>query len=172
MRLFCDTTDAYSGPWASFSRESHQSYLKYLLDMMAISSFLLALTLPFGVWIIYVLYCLAVNYSGLRKTDLPLVVLPIESSNPLWMRVDTRVLPFFRSLPFGFRNFTRFNWRGWEIQDRYRAHQELGDAFIQETIGYSSVTRRLWLIYLRARVHSADGDVGDAQRFWTKSRNN
>jgi cytochrome P450 len=63
------------------------------------------------------------------------VVLPIDSGNPLWMSVDTRALSLFRRLPFSFPNFTRFNWRGWEIEDRYQAHQELGDAFIFVTPG-------------------------------------
>lgn len=40
-----------------------------------------------------------------------------------------------RHIPFGSGTFTRFNWRGWEIQDRYRAHQELGDAIIFVTPG-------------------------------------
>jgi cytochrome P450 len=102
---------------------------------MAIPSVQLALITPLIGWILYVVYCLAVNYSKARKTGLPLVILPIDSGNPLWMSIDTRVLPFFRRLPFGFKNFTRFNWRGWEIEDRYKAHQELGDAFIFVTPG-------------------------------------
>lgn len=90
---------------------------------------------PVSIWILYNFYCLLVNYFEAQKTGLPLVILPIDSGNPLWMNIDTRVLPFFRRLPFGFKNFTRFNWRGWEISDRYRAHQELGDAFILVTPG-------------------------------------
>ncbi|KUJ15990.1 cytochrome P450 monooxygenase-like protein [Mollisia scopiformis] len=101
---------------------------------MASSSYLLTF-LPLLAWIIYVLYCLTVNFIKAKKTGLPLVILPIDCGNPLWMSIDTRVLPYFRRLPFGTNNFTRFNWRGWEIQDRYRAHQELGDAFIFVTPG-------------------------------------
>jgi hypothetical protein len=82
----------------------------------------LALITPLLGWILYVAYCLAVNWSQARKTGLPLVILPIDCGNPLWMSIDTRVLPFFRRLPFGFKSFTRFNWRGWEIEDRYKAH--------------------------------------------------
>jgi hypothetical protein len=103
---------------------------------MAISSVLLALIVPLLGWVLYITYCLAVNYAQARKTGLPLVVLPIDCGNPLWMSIDTRVLPFFfRSLPFSFTNCTRFSWRGWEIEGRYRAHQELGDAFIFVTPG-------------------------------------
>ncbi|TVY12897.1 Secologanin synthase [Lachnellula arida] len=100
---------------------------------------LLAFILPFLGWVLYVLYCLALNYKRARKIGLPVVILPIDCGNPLWMSIDTRILPFFKRLPFGFRNFTRFNYRGWEIKDRYRAHQALGDAFIFVTPG------KIWL---------------------------
>ncbi|KAL8948040.1 MAG: hypothetical protein Q9183_007727, partial [Haloplaca sp. 2 TL-2023] len=40
-----------------------------------------------------------------------------------------------RRIPFGPGTFTRFNWRGWEIWDRYRAHQQLGDAIFFVTPG-------------------------------------
>ncbi|PQE02867.1 cytochrome P450 protein [Rutstroemia sp. NJR-2017a BBW] len=98
--------------------------------MIPIPPFLLAVVFPLSGWIL-----LAVNYNKARKIGLPLVILPIDSGNPLWMSIDTKVLPFFRRLPFGFQNFTRFNYRGWEIHDRYKAHQELGDAFILVTPG-------------------------------------
>ncbi|ESZ91696.1 cytochrome P450 [Sclerotinia borealis F-4128] len=101
---------------------------------MAVYSLFLAFIIPVSGWIMYVLYCLAVNYNIARKTGLPLVILPVNSGNPLWMLVDTKILPYFKHLPFT-KNFTRFNYRGWEIYDRYRAHQELGDAFIFVTPG-------------------------------------
>ncbi|KAA8569039.1 hypothetical protein EYC84_000712 [Monilinia fructicola] len=101
---------------------------------MAGYSLFLAFVVPVAGWISYVLYSLAVNYNIARKTGLPLVILPIDSGNPLWMAVDTKILPYFKHLPLT-KNFTRFNYRGWEIRDRYRAHQELGDAFILVTPG-------------------------------------
>ncbi|KUL86399.1 hypothetical protein ZTR_08167 [Talaromyces verruculosus] len=102
---------------------------------MTIQLVQVAFIAPILGWVVYTIYCVLVNYYEARKTGLPLVILPIDSGNPLWMSIDTRVLPFFRRLPFGSKNFTRFNWRGWEIEDRYRAHQELGDAFIFVTPG-------------------------------------
>ncbi|KAL8686035.1 MAG: hypothetical protein Q9224_005574, partial [Gallowayella concinna] len=46
-----------------------------------------------------------------------------------------KIVQFVRRLPFCSGTFTRFNWRGWEIWDRYRAHQELGDAILLVTPG-------------------------------------
>ncbi|CAD6445644.1 b9eaa774-2cf2-4e9f-826b-e6514ce54bdb [Sclerotinia trifoliorum] len=101
---------------------------------MAGYSLFLGFVIPVTGWVLYVLYCLAVNYNLARKTGLPLVILPIDSGNPLWMAVDTKILPYFKNLPFT-KNFTRFNYRGWEIHDRFKAHQEIGDAFILVTPG-------------------------------------
>ena len=83
----------------------------------------------------YLLYGLLTNYNAARKTGLPLVVLPVDCGNPLWLIIDRKVAQLVRRLPFGSGTFTRFNWRGWEIWDRYRAHQELGDGIIFVTPG-------------------------------------
>ena len=83
----------------------------------------------------YVLYGLLVNYSAARKTGLPIIVLPFDCGNPLWLIIDRKVMQWVRRLPFGSGTISRFNWRGWEIWDRYRAHRELGDAIFFVTPG-------------------------------------
>ena len=80
------------------------------------------------VTVLYVLYGLLVNYDAARKTGLPIIILPFDCGNPLWLIIDRKVMQWVRRLPFGSGTISRFNWRGWEIWDRYRAHQELGDA--------------------------------------------
>lgn len=86
-------------------------------------------------WTIYSALCLLRNYSSARKLGLPIRVLPISHGNPFWMIVDSKVTSFFRRLPFGDNNFTRYNWRGWEVRDRHRSHLEMGDAYVQVTPG-------------------------------------
>lgn len=81
-------------------------------------------------WVLYTVYCVAVNYLRARKISVPIIILPIDPGNPLWMSIDTKIIPLFKRIPFGTGNFTRFNWRGWEIQDRFRAHLQLGDVFV------------------------------------------
>ncbi len=98
-------------------------------------SFLLSSFLALVAWTLFTLYCLALNYYQARKIGVPLVILPIDPGNPLWMTIDTKIIPFFKRLPFGSGNFTRFNWRGWELEDRFRAHVQLGDIFIFVTPG-------------------------------------
>ena len=92
------------------------------------------LALSLGI-VLYILYGLSVNYHAARKTGLPLVVLPFDCGNPLWLIIDRKVVQLARRVPFCSRTFTRFNWRGWEILDRYKAHQQLGDAIFFVTPG-------------------------------------
>ena len=102
---------------------------------MFYSAFVLVpLALSLGT-VLYFSYGLLVNYNAARKTRLPLVILPFDSGNPLWMIFDRKIVQLVRRIPFCSGTFTRFNWRGWEIRDRYRAHQQLGDAFFFVTPG-------------------------------------
>lgn len=102
---------------------------------MAYSPFLLVpLTASLGT-VLLILYRLLVNYNAARRTGLPIIVLPVDCGNPLWLILDRKIAQWVRRLPVGSGTFTRFNWRGWEIWDRYHAHQELGDAFLFVTPG-------------------------------------
>ncbi|KAI4224912.1 MAG: hypothetical protein L6R36_004312 [Xanthoria steineri] len=102
---------------------------------MFYSALLLAPVALFLSLALYLLYGLLVNYTAARKTGLPLIVLPFDCGNPLWLIIDRKVAQLVRRIPFGPGTFTRFNWRGWEIWDRYRAHQQLGDAIFFVTPG-------------------------------------
>lgn len=75
---------------------------------------------------------LARNYLVARRTGLPIRVIPIDHTNPLWLAVDRKVLSYVRRLPgfLGDNSFTRYNFRAWEMYDRLRPHQEMGDAFV------------------------------------------
>lgn len=95
---------------------------------------LVSLSLSQGT-VLNVLYGLLVNYNTARKTGLPFIVLPFDPGNPLWLIIDRKIVQFVRRIPFCSGTFTRFNWRGWEIWDRYRAHQQLGDAIFFVTPG-------------------------------------
>lgn len=83
-----------------------------------VSLALLALVLA---WVFYVLYGLKVNYDDARKTSLPLIILPFNSANLLWMIIDKKFVQLVRHIPFCSGNFTRFKWHRWEIRDRYKA---------------------------------------------------
>lgn len=85
--------------------------------------------------------CLLRNYVAALRLGVPVRIIPIDHTNPIWMLVDRKVLDFLtRMLPF-MRNtrFARYNYRGWELRERCRSHDELGDAFVLVTPG------RTWL---------------------------
>ncbi|KAK7748118.1 hypothetical protein SLS53_001371 [Cytospora paraplurivora] len=88
-------------------------------------------------WTLYCLFCLFRNYSVARKTGLPIRVIPIDHTNALWTLLDRKVLSLVRKLPgiLGDNSFTRYNFRTWELHDRYKTHRELGDVFIMVTPG-------------------------------------
>ncbi|KAF2746361.1 cytochrome P450 [Sporormia fimetaria CBS 119925] len=86
-------------------------------------------------WTAWSWYHLFRNYRAARKIGIPLRVLPISHENPAWMIVDKVFVPLFKKIPFGTGSFTRYNWRGWEFEDKFRSHEELGGAFVLVTPG-------------------------------------
>ncbi|KAK7917814.1 hypothetical protein PG985_011422 [Apiospora marii] len=77
--------------------------------------------------------CLLKNYRLAKTIGAPIRIIPISPLNPFWVLLDRKVLPFFRRLPFGDNSFTRYNWRGWEVEDRWRSHYEMGDIWVLVT---------------------------------------
>lgn len=101
--------------------------------------------------------CLARNYSKAKKVGIPFRVIPINHNNPIWMLLDRPVLALVKRLPFGFaeNSFTRYNFRGWEIEDRYRSHYEMGGVWMHVT------SVRNWLYV---------GDPDTVTEIWKRGR--
>lgn len=99
---------------------------------MILPPILLWLILGFAVWPLYCGFCLYRNYQVARTTGLPIRIIPIDHTNALWTLLDRKILYFIKKLPgvLGNNNFTRYNFRTWELNDRYHSHHEMGDAFI------------------------------------------
>ncbi|KAL1857531.1 hypothetical protein Daus18300_010289 [Diaporthe australafricana] len=85
--------------------------------------------------------CLYRNYLAALKIGVPIRIILIDHVNPLWLVVDRRVLSALKRLPgwLGNNSFTRYNYRGWEVPDRYFSHHELGEAYILVS------SRNVWL---------------------------
>ena len=101
---------------------------------------------------------LARNYFIACRIGLPIRVIPFDHTNPLWLGLDRKVLSYVRRLPgfLGDNSFTRYNFRAWEMYDRLRPHQEMGDAFIIVTPARiwfyrtrSLLLKSLWLTRVR-----------------------
>ncbi|KAI0396623.1 cytochrome P450 [Xylariaceae sp. FL0594] len=99
--------------------------------MSLIKALLWAIVVLVGSSTAYSLLCLFQNYLAARKIGLPIRIIPISHTNPLWMLVDRRVISVIKRIPYvGDSSFTRYNYRAWELADRYRSHAEMGDAFV------------------------------------------
>ncbi|KAK3986953.1 putative cytochrome P450 [Cladorrhinum sp. PSN332] len=82
--------------------------------------------------VVHSAFSLARNYLIARRIGLPVRVILFDHTNPLWLAADRKVLSYVRRLPgfLGDNSFTRYNFRAWEMYDRQRPHQEMGDAFV------------------------------------------
>ena len=99
-----------------------------------LAALLWAFLLLLGTLIAQSCYSLFRNYLVARKIGLRFHIIPISHLNHFWMLVDKSVLHYVKRI-FGESTFTRYNWMGWELHDRYYSHHELGDVFILVTPG-------------------------------------
>jgi hypothetical protein len=100
---------------------------------MALLSAALSVILAFLIGaLLYSGVCLFRNYLVARKFGVPVRIILIDHVNPFWLVIDRPVLSLVKCLPFGLGNnsFTRYNYRGWEVPDRYFSHHEMGDAYV------------------------------------------
>lgn len=76
--------------------------------------------------------CLLQNYLAARKIGVPVRIIPVDHMNPLWFLVSQKVVSLLKRLPFGLadNNMTKYNYLGFELSDRWKSHEEMGDAFI------------------------------------------
>lgn len=80
------------------------------------------------------------NYAAARTIGVPIRVVPFNPFNPFWSLVDRKVALFLCRLPFVRGNtISRYNWRGWDIEDRWRSHYEMGDVFVLVTPQYNMI---------------------------------
>ncbi|GAW20478.1 hypothetical protein ANO14919_099840 [Xylariales sp. No.14919] len=102
---------------------------------MAVLSIILlgSLLIPLGI-ALQSGYSLFRNYLIARRIGIRYHVIPVSHLNHFWMLVDRKVLRYVRKY-FGENAFTRYNWMGWELPDRYFSHHELGDVFMLVTPG-------------------------------------
>ncbi|KAK6082597.1 cytochrome P450 [Seiridium cupressi] len=96
-----------------------------------------ALTAAYFVsWVRDILY----NYAAARTIGIPIRVIPFNPFNPFWCLVDRKFALLLCRFPFlGENTISRYNWRGWDIKDRWRSHYEMGDIFILVTPQYNMI---------------------------------
>lgn len=88
--------------------------------------------LPFG-WSLYNTISWIKNYNHVCHPDIPKILNPISPSNVIWIITQSIFLPILTRLPFGLGKWTYYSRWGWEYEDKYRTHAELGDIWMQIT---------------------------------------
>ncbi|KAJ5738155.1 cytochrome P450 [Penicillium malachiteum] len=68
------------------------------------------------------------NYRRASSMGIPLVRLPVDPQNVLWMIIEPHVWPLLDRLPIDWGTF-RFSRRGWYFGDKGKAHQVYGPIF-------------------------------------------
>ncbi|KAH7110906.1 cytochrome P450 monooxygenase-like protein, partial [Dendryphion nanum] len=101
-----------------------------MLSSLVTTTFMLALIL-----LLSTIWAIIRNHAVAKTMGLPVIVVPISPENPIWMLAGRHIMPFLRRLPFGNGNFTRFGYVGWQFDEKYKVHQELGDAVVFTTPG-------------------------------------
>ncbi|KAI3390985.1 hypothetical protein diail_8286, partial [Diaporthe ilicicola] len=83
-------------------------------------------------------WSLAKNYAAARTIGVPIRIIPFSPFNPFWSLVDRKVTSILRRLPLiGQSSIVRYNWRGWDSEDRWQCHYEMGDVFVLVTPQYN-----------------------------------
>ena len=103
--------------------------------MSVLLVFIWALISSAVAWVVYSWIALLQNYNIARRIGIPLRIVPISHGNPFWMIIDKRIVSLLKRFPWSRGNLTRYNWRGWEIDDRCESHLEMGDVYMQVTPG-------------------------------------
>jgi hypothetical protein len=105
--------------------------MAWLIGLVVIVSFLVCATEINNV------LCIIGNYRVAGTLDVPICIIPFSPPNKFWALIDRRMTVFLRhSLSFFFgesNSFTRYSWRGWEVEDKYRSHAEMGNVCILVT---------------------------------------
>lgn len=102
----------------------------------------LAAPVPLLVTVLFVSWARSIlqNYAAARTIGIPIRIIPFGPFNPFWSLVDRKVALFLGRFPFIRHNsITRYNWRGWDIEDRWQSHYEMGDVFVLVTPQYNMV---------------------------------
>lgn len=108
--------------------------MAYLTTAVCVSALIVSDALAHSLWHLFR------NYLAARKIGLPIRIIPICHTNPLWTLVDKRVIGICKRMPL-LKNtiFVRYNYRGWELADGGQSHNAMGPAFVMVS------ARRNWL---------------------------
>ncbi|KAI9845422.1 MAG: hypothetical protein M1837_004900 [Sclerophora amabilis] len=91
-----------------------------------IPQLLLGLTVAYAIWS---LICMEINVRRARTIGIPLVRMPVDPMNVLWLVLEPPLFRLLDRLPFSYGTFGRYSRRGWHFHDKAWSHAEYGPAW-------------------------------------------
>lgn len=91
-----------------------------------IAQILLALGLAYQTWS---LVAMEMNYRRAASMGIPLVRLPIDPENIIWLVLEPHLWRLLDHLPFSWGTFGRYSRRGWHFKDKASSHLRYGPAW-------------------------------------------
>ncbi|KAI0190105.1 cytochrome P450 [Astrocystis sublimbata] len=80
-------------------------------------------------YVIWIIVCLELNVRKAKALNIPIVRLPIDSNNVIWILLQPHVWKILDALPFfwaSYPRFVRFSRRGWFFDERATIHEQVG----------------------------------------------
>ncbi|KAL9125818.1 MAG: hypothetical protein Q9217_005038 [Psora testacea] len=88
------------------------------------------LLLSLGVaYLIWSFVAMEVNYRRASSMDIPLIRLPVDPLNIVWILLEPPLWRLLERLPFEWGTFGRYSRRGWQFLDKARTHLKYGPAW-------------------------------------------
>lgn len=112
-----------------------------------IAQFLAGVSVAYLIWS---LFCMEINVRRARTMGIPLVRVPIDAMNVLWLVLDPLLFGVLDRLPISYGSFGYYYRRGWHFRDKAESHLKYGPA-------WAIVTPRE--IYLHVADPNAINDV-------------
>src|ERR1700753_768488 len=105
-------------------------------------TWLTIILLLYAVWVLSTLYRLYTNYLSARKTGLPMIFLPVNHYNPIWMILSVPIIrPLAEKLlPEWMYESVDLATYGWEFRRGYSIFEKYGPAFIFVTGGANELS--------------------------------
>ena len=75
------------------------------------------------------------NFYRARQVGLPYVSSPVAPLDIAWILSFKLLVPLLKLLPLSLGAFARYTYIGWQFDDKFSAHEELGGAFMLVTPG-------------------------------------
>ena len=70
-----------------------------------------------------------ITYRRASSMGIPLIRLPVDPLNILWIILEPSLWPILDCLPFTLGSFGRYSRRGWHFKDKAKSHLQYGPAF-------------------------------------------